>query len=620
MSARRRGFLILGASLGVMVLLSWAYTALPQGEASRRQLWGLGQANYHEFREKLNASRLPSESGLLALGLTEEEPAPVVASPAGGAFEGPVTVELRANGRIHYTLDGSIPTRRSPTYREPLRIDSSTVLRARVLTRGSQPPPAAAWHFVLRGVTHVPVVSIATDPVGLWNKYSGIYANPQDRGRAWEREAHVGYIAVNGSAVQEIPAEIRIHGGYSRMAAKKSFRIRFDDATVATLPDHVLRSGAASGTNRVVVRGDGGNPVARIRDALAGDLYRTLGGAVSRGEPVEVLLNGDYWGLYDLREHVGEGFLLSRFGPGSYEHLTHDSENVEDWLTPVVGTRDGWDATLRQLGSLELETPDGLAAAADLIDIDNTLDYWLHNVYIANVDWPYNNVHIYRRIDGSDRRWRWIAWDMDPAFLHIDHNTLAWALRDRVRNDLKWNYLRGAFEDSERFLISTWPLRMLLRNPAIRDRFIARAQVLLQLHYTEDDILPRLDSLLDRDAAARRRDAARWGWSDSTFHAAIDTIRSFVRERPRHVQHHLADAFGLGEPVTVRFDVAGPGTLSIDGHPLPDGGVTLQLLRGTRIRLSAAPDSTAVLAPGLAAESVVHIDEPTRLEYRFVRK
>src|SRR5690606_20582180 len=146
-----------------------------------------------EFREKLNARRLPALHTGTVGGLSLREPGRVTAAPAGGIFEPPLEMVLRADGRIHYTLDGSIPTQRSRVYEAPLVIDSSVVVRARLLPRGALPGTVSTWHFIEREPSDIAAVSIATDPVGLWNKYSGIYANPTGRGREWERAAHVAY-------------------------------------------------------------------------------------------------------------------------------------------------------------------------------------------------------------------------------------------------------------------------------------------------------------------------------------------------------------------------------------------------------------------------------------------
>lgn len=73
--------------------------------------------------------------------------------PNGGVFSEPVEVTLasdRADTAIHYTLDGSDPTSRSPRYTAPLTVDSSVVLQAVVYPLddpAARPSPRASTTF-----------------------------------------------------------------------------------------------------------------------------------------------------------------------------------------------------------------------------------------------------------------------------------------------------------------------------------------------------------------------------------------------------------------------------------------------------------------------------------------
>jgi hypothetical protein len=65
--------------------------------------------------------------------------APPAITPAGGTFTDPVEVSLQmseAGAEIHYTVDGSEPGPKDALYREPLRLTSATVLRARAFKDG----------------------------------------------------------------------------------------------------------------------------------------------------------------------------------------------------------------------------------------------------------------------------------------------------------------------------------------------------------------------------------------------------------------------------------------------------------------------------------------------------
>src|SRR5690606_28554421 len=132
--------LLTAVALGTVVLLA---DTVPAFSAARRQMWGLHTLAYQEFREKLPA-RAVREIGRYVRGAGDGLPAPPpAAEPRPGRYGTPQRVTLRAPGDaqryIHYTLDGTIPTRRSPRYREPIVVDATTPLRWRVLAPRALP-------------------------------------------------------------------------------------------------------------------------------------------------------------------------------------------------------------------------------------------------------------------------------------------------------------------------------------------------------------------------------------------------------------------------------------------------------------------------------------------------
>jgi hypothetical protein len=70
--------------------------------------------------------------------------------PAGGPVFGSVPVTLRtihADGAIHYTLDGTEPTARSPRYDRPVSVTGGVTLKAVAVKTGRKPSPVTAVAF-----------------------------------------------------------------------------------------------------------------------------------------------------------------------------------------------------------------------------------------------------------------------------------------------------------------------------------------------------------------------------------------------------------------------------------------------------------------------------------------
>ncbi|MDB5104056.1 MAG: Por secretion system C-terminal sorting protein [Fibrobacteres bacterium] len=580
--------------VGLAVLL---FGRMESARGVRRQLWGLNQQNFQEFERKLKARKLPRVDDRFAGHGSDATPPEVAMDPKGGFASSHTRVVLSAPGReeIRYTLDGSIPDHYSAVYTGPLSIESTTVVRARILKRGLLPGPTVSGTYFLEPRPGMPVVSLVMDPVTLWNKYSGIYENPRKSGEEWERPVDFEVLRAPGQAAWISKGRIRVHGGYSRTHPKKSFRLRYPvlDRDAGAAERGILVPRGVGRERTVVLRAGGSNSRHRLRDELFSALYRRSGGIASGFEPVTVYLNGAYWGIYDAREYVDGDFLEARFGPGKYELLAFDSKHRNDWATSIIGKKKAWKETVRFFQGSDLTRAEAYAKAGELLDFPSLIDYWAHNVYAANIDWPYNNMTVFRKVDG-DGRWRWISWDADATFDFgggkVGHATLEWAIRDRIRNDLKHNYEKGLYEDEGTFLVSTLFMRKLLANPEFKSAFVTRFTDLLNTEFRPERVEALLDSILALSRSDLPRDWKRWGLTDSSFRADQGLMRGFIHDRPAVVRSHLERVFGLGEAikVDVAFDTAW-GSVRVNEASLPASPWSGGYYRGMRLRFTAVP-------------------------------
>ncbi len=620
---RANGRRLIVTALALAVLLALA-DRVPAFAAARRQMWSLHSLAYQEMLEKL-AARPNQDVGALvrgaSVGLAAPQPS---ADPAPGSFVGATEITLTmppgVTGDIHYSLDGSVPTRMSPRYREPIRLDTTSVLRWRVLRRNALPGRVATGLYLIDGDDlHLPHVGLTMDSLDLWGKYSGIYVRPLERGREFERHAHVSVVHADGVHLG-FDAQVRIHGGYSRLSEKKSFRLRYDVREVPVTHPFawLLRRDRDSGERHLVLRTTGTASLGRVADALSTTLYGRMGYPVSRGISVWLLINGADWGVYELREYVGEGFLRAKVGQGAYEILAHDSERPALWVSPVLGTGRGWEQMLSYLGANDLARPTHFDSASKLLDPMDLADYWAHNVYTGNLDWPYNNTIAYRDVSRGGA-FRFLLWDADAAFASlgdfVEHNTLAWALRSRPADSLKWNAGSGGINDSERLVSATAPIRSFLKNTQFREAFITRLLVRLSTQYRPEVVRPLLDSIVDEAAPVINRDLARWGATGDRYRAGIARMQDFVNRRPEIVRSHLAQHFSLGADRPVTIDVRGPGSVEIGGTVLRDTTITLLMLERLRVEIVSRPDSAP--AQGAEVVSVAPGRTPRTMQFHF---
>ena len=103
-----------------------------------------------------------------------------VFSIQGGMYSSAQDVALSNDfgGLIRYTTDGSEPDIFSPEYLNPVRINETTLLRARIFKEDQLPGPTVTNSYFINENSaqgKLPLVSIASAPENFWDDEKGIY-------------------------------------------------------------------------------------------------------------------------------------------------------------------------------------------------------------------------------------------------------------------------------------------------------------------------------------------------------------------------------------------------------------------------------------------------------------
>jgi hypothetical protein len=379
----------------------------------------------------------------------------------------------------------------------------------------------------------------------LWNKYSGIYANPLKRGKRWQRSAHIEYFEDKNSLPLIFPAEIRIHGGTSRKRRKKSFRLIYSILPLnGNSPHNLLMERGIGYKKTIVVRSGGNNHKFRLRDELFQTLYSEAGGIISNFMPCMLFVNGEIWGIYNIREKVDEEFLKKRFGEDSYDFIRRHGEG----LNVISGDETAWEQLLNFFRTHDISKDENFKKASERIDISNITDYWLFNIYAGNRDWPHNNIFWFKGRNNKNGKWRWLSWDADMSFdksgKGLKHDTIAWAIGSKINNREKV---------SEKRLSSTLVIRSLLNNESYKKEFINRFCDILNFYLVPEKVDKRLDSIIKLSAHDLPKDLMRWSLSEDEYRQNVQNIRNFIYKRPKILLNFFQKEFNLGEILSIEL-------------------------------------------------------------------
>jgi hypothetical protein len=527
------------SALAALALLAAVFARSPFYEPIVSQLFALNYVRGGQLREMIDASPAVVTDTLR----TDSSPSLATESRvdiAGGFYDRPVIVSVRQSesAPVYYTLDGSLPTERSRRYRGPILIDRSAVLTLASLSSESPGAAVETHTYLIDERVEAPVLSLAIHPAFLWNRHSGLFLNSDKRGSAWRRPARVEYFASRSSPPVRIPAEVSIHGNWSRSAPKKSFQVSYASAWVSGGDSAGLFGRTGEDSARAVVARAAAMDVSyRLGDELFRALFADAGGLIARSTPVQLLLNGTPWGLYNLHEKIDKIFLKRSFGAGDYDF-------VADPRYGKTANDGAWNRLLDLFIGHDLSEETNFVKATGLIDIENFTDYWLFNIYAANLDWPHTNYFAFRK-RAPGERWRWISWDTDATFnadRGLTHDSLSWATRSELRHDLSYN---GRDVDQERWLVSTAIIRSLLRNRNYQARFVRRFCELRDSYFQPDRLRARFRMLVERLTPHFAVDWERWPGSQQAYQAGVQGVHRFIGERPAIVLEQFQKRFGI---------------------------------------------------------------------------
>ena len=420
---------------------------------------------------------VPNPGGEKLDGLRRVCARPVSAEPCG-VFEDVerVRVALSGEGEIRYTLDGSLPTEESPLYTGPLSFEKNTVLRAMSFAEDALPSRSLDLSYILNEAHTLPVVSVIAEPDALFGKHTGIYTNPEED---WEIPASAALFAEE-RGFDPIECALKMHGATSRRAQeKKSFKLKFRGRYGGTLKCDLFENGVTEFDSILLRSALESSISTQLRDVLMHELAMQCSASLPAQDYryCAFYLNGEYWGLYAIREaHSAEHYA---------RHFGFDPESV-------VMTQGGWpkDAASRALlgeirdGDLRSE-----AVYADIcsqLDVESVIAWSIIESYSGNIDINSPNMRFYR--SEEDGLLRYALVDLDLGLFNFGDADLA---------------IHAGYVYSD-------VVRLLLKNQSFRELYVQRLSEYLHGPLSDENFLALAHKLADEIASEAERDFLRW--------------------------------------------------------------------------------------------------------------
>ncbi len=442
--------------------------------------------------------------------------------------------------KIFYTTDGSEPSVKSSLYQNEITINKNTPLRAVAIVEGEIGSDiTTSTYFINENVNKLPIVSLVSDPNLLFGDELGLLvagtngsevpsgcSGPDKKANYWnDWDRPCNFEFFDNKKVEQLNQEVKIgnFGACSRTKYIKSIKINAGKVYGDNELDYPIFEEKPNLRWKSIVLRNSGNDFGRsyLRD---GFMQTLLIGQVDIDhqayQPSMVFINGEFYGMLNIRERTNKDFIFSNYGLGEDEIFINEGNGPNE----------------RESGYWELETickaentdtKDFFGGIDQRMDINEFLNYFMAEIYYGNTDWPGGNIKCWKaKGDGKGNgKWRWILYDTDFGYSLYN---------DGVRSN--------NFSTATNHKL----FKPLMKNSTIRERFLSKFCVHLATTFSPERCNHILDSLISNITPDVERHIKKINDAkklEQDFNADIKNMRKFANERPEFVNKAVKTYF-----------------------------------------------------------------------------
>ena len=426
------------------------------------------------------------------------------------------------------------------------------------------------------------IISLVTDPRNLYDYDTGIYVlgksffedgtgeregykgNYFNKGREWEREAHMDFFEGDGSLGFSQEVGIRIRGRAARWLqqrglsvyargeygkSKFNYNIIPDDngENITEYKTINLRNGGDTDTDLVKFHDPLNQSLMGDSKAMATQDYR----------PAIVFINGEYWAAYSIMEHYNEEYIESHYGvPADDVVFLSDGENDQTLRNYINNNKNPG----TYLKYHDCRIPENYEYVKNnLVDVDSAIDYFFIQTYIWNSDFVSTNFDYWfsNTVDPSnpyqDGKVRYVLYDTDRSCdLTLSNGN------DKVAADTMTygSGTSGLCYHATFGWLSANPDKAfpgLLANDEYRQRYVTRACDLMNTNYVPADVCAKIDAAnaIYRPLMQQYYQRFPSVKTMSDYDQGVQNDKTYYTRRPDYYRGFLKNDFGLGDIVDV---------------------------------------------------------------------
>jgi len=479
---------------------------------------------------------------------------------------------------IYYTTDGSEPDNTSTQYTTPITFVQTTVLKA--VAYSSNPnilPSFIEYNTYFIDDTHtIPILSISGDDVldlldGGWGSSS------------LEPEGTMEWFDKDGVLIDKGTGEYNKHGNDSWAYDQRGFDYIMRDqfGYNYALQDKLFATKSRNKFQRIIVKAAAndnypfsfGGSGAHIRDAYVHHLSQIADLRLDERSTSSCILylNGDYWGVYEMREKVDDSDFLDYYY--DQDEIYRESAEYIQYLKTWAGTwtkygggasgmiaEDDWDDFVTFVTTNPMTNQANYNVAKSQFNTGSLIDYFLLNSYVVCGDWLNYNTGWWRGLDpnGDKKKWRYTLWDMDNTF---DHGTNYTGVPTMSVNADPCDP-SSLSDPGGQGHVPIW--NEFLTNDNFFDDYLNRWQDLATSDLSCQNMIDLLDSMITVIEPEMPGQIARWGGNYATWQSNVQDMKDFILARCSIMNDGFIPCYPtLSGPYNVTVEIVGIGEVEM---------------------------------------------------------
>jgi len=508
------------------------------------------------------------------IGAMQEYATTPIFSQVGGYNAATVNLTLSSpdpNITIYYTTNGNAPDNTSTLYTgAAITISATAVVKAICYSSTANIPPSFIdFHTFFINDTHtIPILSVA-----------GTEVDDLLNGSGWlEPHGTIEWFDENGVLLDKGTGEYNKHGNDSWWYDQRGFDYVMRDqfGYNYALQDKIFATKNRDKFQRVIVKAAAndnypfsyGGSGAHIRDAYVHHLSQLADLRMDERSTTSCILyrNGEYWGVYEMREKVDDHDFTDYY----YDQDKNNLQYLKTWGGTwteygAPNAQPDWNTFVNYVATNPMVNQVNYNQAKSEYNVGSLIDYFLLNSYVVCQDWLNWNTAWWRGMDpnGEKKKWRYTLWDMDNTF---DHGTNYTGIPSSDPNASPCDASTLGNTGGQGH-VPIW--NEMLTNQEFHDEYINRWQDLANGGLSCTFMVHVLDSMIAVIDPEMPRQITTWGGSYAAWQGNVQDLRNFILARCDSMNSGFVDCdTAISGPYDVTVEIIGIGEVEMSNGNL----------------------------------------------------